>query len=193
MTARITSPEVTVAQKKQVARLVEDVMQALGLTKDGAQRLLEKGGVFKDKLTPIFNELSAEKFPCHIHASELVPNGYTVVEDVEPTPSLDIEKLEYIGFLEWQEKHIGGEEVQKRAVKLKGNLGLSDAKYLLANQAKIPTELRGKYIVLPGTVLRNTGGDCFVPYLVWSSGRWILRLYLLSSSFDGDDRLVRSK
>ena len=134
--------------------------------------------------------------------AELIPkytdkNGnkkkWGVVEDVSPF-EFKVKDLEFISFLEKGEDYIGGEEMRKRAVGLKANLGLADAKYLLDHKAEIPAKLRGKkYIVLPGTVLRDSNSDLRVPYLGWVGGRWVLRFLWLDFDFLGRDVLARSK
>ena len=134
--------------------------------------------------------------------AELIPeytdeNGnkkkWGVVEDVSPF-EFKVKDLEFISFLEKGEDYIGGEEMRKRAVGLKANLGLADAKYLLDHKAEIPAKLRGKkYIVLPGTVLRDSVGDLLVPYLGWRGGRWVLDFNWVDNAFNGYDVLARSK
>jgi hypothetical protein len=136
--------------------------------------------------------MTVERFASQIHATELIPNGWTVVEDIEPTRDLDIEKLECIGVLEGNEEYIGAKEMRERAVKLEGNLGLSDAKHLLAKQTKIPVEFRKHYILLPGTVLRDADGYGNIPCIGWRGHRWG-HSFLLGGRFGSLFCFVRSK
>ncbi len=128
-----------------------------------------------------------------IGVAELIPKGWEIVEDIAPS-KFQVKDLEFISFLEKGEEYIGGEVMRQRAVKLKANLGLADAKYLLDHQAEIPAKLRGKkYIVLPGTVLRDSCGDLGVPYLGWGGGRWVLDFCWVDDGFSGRDVLAPSK
>lgn len=120
--------------------------------------------------------------------TDLIPNGWTVVEDIAPS-QFDVNKLKPRSFLKKSDKkgYINSEEMRKRVVEFKGNLGLSDAKRMLAEQDKIPTEFRDFYIPFPGTVLRDSDGDLIVPYLCWGGDRWYLGFRWLGNDwFDGD-------
>lgn len=118
---------------------------------------------------------------------------WEIVEDVELS-KFDIKNLSFISFLENGEDYIRGEEMRKRAVTLKANRGLADAKYLLDHQAEIPAKLRGKkYIVLPGTVLRDSNGYLCVPYLHWNGVRWVLSFFWVGNGFHSSIVLARSK
>lgn len=137
-----------------------------------------------------FDALS--KFPCEIYARELIPQGWTVLEDVEPTANLDVAKLRFVSYLNGGESYIVGDEMRKRAVMLGGNLGLSDAPRILAEQAKLSVD-RNCYILLPGTKLRRAGGNLFVPYLFWFGGRLILYFFWLGHYFYDGGRLALSE
>ncbi|HLD31521.1 MAG TPA: hypothetical protein VJB37_01360, partial [Patescibacteria group bacterium] len=97
----------------------------------------------------------ATGFPSQKNVPHLIPGWLRVIKDVEPT-KLDLTKLRFVGFLLDKERSINIEEVQKRAVELMANCGLSDVPAILG---VIPDGLRKKvYIVLPGTVLEDSGG-----------------------------------
>lgn len=137
--------------------------------------------------------LDGKKFLSEIHATELIPNGWEIVEYVEPS-KFQVKDLEFISFLEKGEEYVKGDVMRQRAVKLKANLGLYDGKYLLEHQDEIPAKLRGKkYIVLPGTVLRGSYGNLHVPYLRWLGDRWVLSFHWVGDGFNGDGCLARSK
>lgn len=75
----------------------------------------------------------------------LIPKGWTIVEDVEPS-QFDIKDLEFLTPLKNGEFSITSNEVRKRAIEMKGNLGLDDAAYFLKHQKDIPEELKDKHI-----------------------------------------------
>ncbi|MBI5023041.1 MAG: hypothetical protein HZC05_02650, partial [Candidatus Magasanikbacteria bacterium] len=99
--------------------------------------------------------------------------GYTVVEDVAPTLK-SVSDLELVSFLEPGEPFVTGSVIRQRAVTLKANLGLVDAKYLLDHQSEIPTEFRSNLLVFAGTLLRDSYGRLPLAYLCWPGGRWRL-------------------
>lgn len=194
MTARITLPEITGQQKKQIARLVEDVMAALGLTKTDAQRLIEQGGVFKERITPILKDLAVEKSPALVHAARHIPNGWEIVKGEDASPTLtSVGDLELVEFLVGSEEYVVGETMRKRGIKKQAMLGLSDAVWLLEHQSEIPEEMRKYYIVFSGTTLRDPGGYRRVAYLDWSGGQWYLHFHWLDRDFYRDYRLARRK
>lgn len=122
----------------------------------------------------------------------LIPKGWEVVEDVEPTPDLDISKLKPRSFFKDSDKngYISGEEMRKRAQEFKGNLGLSDGKRMLAEQDKIPPEFRS-YIPLPGALVRDSDGKLRVPCLGWSyDHRWVLYFDFLSNDWFESDHFA---
>ena len=129
-------------------------------------------------------------FPSEIHAADLIPKGWKVVDDVTPA-EFRVEDLEFISFLEADS--MPGTDMRERAVRLEASFGLSDAPKLLAEQDKIPASLRGKYIVLAGTLLRYPDGSLGVPVLSWDGGQWFLYFHWLDGGWDEDARLPRRK
>lgn len=171
--------------------LVESVHEAGG-DDDDARR------VFGDELLKkrlgllVMGRLKLGQFPSETQAADLIPEGWAVVEDVEPS-EFNISDLEFVSFLEGEEQYVAGEEMRKRSVALRGNLGLCDAKRLLAGQNEIPEDIRSKYIVLPGTVLRGSDRYLRVPFLYWHGGRWILIFFWLDYVWYGGYRFARRK
>ncbi len=171
--------------------LVESVHEAGG-DDDDARR------VFGDELLKkrlgllVMGKLKLGQFPSEIQAADLIPEGWTVVEDVEPS-KFNVSDLEFVSFLEGEEQSVTGEEMRKRAVTLQGNLGLCDGKRMIACQNEIPEDLRSKYIVLPGTVLRYSVGFLLVPCLLWFGDRWILGFRWLVCDWFSLGRLARRK
>ncbi|MEK9183328.1 MAG: hypothetical protein AAB849_02355 [Patescibacteria group bacterium] len=117
---------------------------------------------------------------------------YAVVEDVTPSKR-QISDLEIVSFLNDDESYINGTVMRVRAVILKANLGLVDAKRLLDNQEEIPVEFRSKVLVFTGTLLRDSGGRLHVACLYWGGGRWCLRFDWIDGGFFGACRLLRGK
>jgi hypothetical protein len=120
---------------------------------------------------------------------------HEMIEDVEPTLAPGA-KLSFPSFFrETDGGRVDGPTMRNRAKEMKANYGLSDAPVILGLDGKglstIPAELRGKvYIVLAGTVLRDSGGSLFVPYLCWNGDAWVVDFDLLSIDWHDFDRLV---
>ncbi len=136
-------------------------------------------------------------FPSEILASDLIPEIWEVTEDVIPS-EFKISDLEFISFLVGDEQQISGHEMRKRAVTLRGNMGIVDSKRIIAGWTKIPKEPWNKYsyIALPGTVLRDLGGNLQIPYICqhhWHEGRLELHFVRISENFIGIGCLARIK
>jgi len=135
-------------------------------------------------------------FPCQIHVPHLIPETkgkkWEVIEDVGPS-DFSLSDLKYRSFLKGDETVVSGDTMRQRAVELGAYLGLSDAPRLLEwlNQFdEVPGDLQGKYISLPGTVLRSPDGNSNVPYLDRGGDCWILNFHWLDDGWDDDDRLA---
>ena len=133
-----------------------------------------------------------DRFPSEIFAAKLIPENWEVLEDIAPTLK-SIADLELVPFLNQNESFIAGTVMRSRAITLKANLGLVDAKYLLDHQLEIPAEFRSNVLVFAGTLLRGSNGDLHVAYLCWNGNRWCLRFYRVGCDWDDGDRLVRCK
>ena len=132
----------------------------------------------------------ATQFPSEAIAAKY---GYTVEADVKPR-TFDVKNVELIPFLEKSDKgSVIGKVLRGRAIILEANFGLVDGQYMLDHQDEIPVAMRTYYIVLTGTLLRNSDGDLSVPYLDWDGGRWVLVFVWLDRDFHGHDRLARGK
>ena len=130
------------------------------------------------------------QFPSLTLAANLIPTGWTLIEDVVPSTK---NGRDFITFLEKGESYINGEVMRQRAKKHTANLGLVDAKRDLEHQDNIPVGLRGKYLVYSGTVLRDSDGNLDVPCLDWGGDRWVLLFRWLGDDFYVFDRLARGK
>lgn len=194
MNAKFTS-----GQESQVGKIAKDAFTSLTPNKEDAQRLLTDPRL-APRLKALFTELMVQQPPCLVYAPELIPQGWEVavidgvVQDVAPKADLDVSKVDFKSFLQGDESYTSGNEMRKRAIKLKGNLGLSDAKRFLEQQDKIPPEFRGKkYIVFTGTVLRGSDGVFHVAYLDWDGGRWVLGFGWLGGGWSGDGLVACSE
>ncbi len=162
-----------------------------GLTNADVKMLCESNMLAKVKL--VVRGQVVVTFPSQILASNLlIPTGWEIIEDVAPT-DFKISDLEMVPFLEGGESYINGEVLRQRAVGLKANLGLADAKYFLDHQAEIPVEFQSEYLVFTGTLLRDPDGNLLVAGLSWSGGRWELAFRSLVLVWRGYHRLLRCK
>lgn len=115
---------------------------------------------------------------------------WKVLEDsIGPTGILELKLAE---FLEKGETSVSGEEMLKRAKKKGFTPGLRHAKAFLANEDRIPKELRRNFLVFPGTVCGFSGGRS-VPFLYWCGSRWCLDWGCLGLEWFGSGRLVVCK
>jgi len=136
--------------------------------------------------------VKANKLPSVLLDENIAGKGWEIVEDVKPS-KFEVKDLELVSFLEKDkdEESVKGEVVRQRAVSLRANLGLDDAKYVLDHQIEIPVEFRGKFLLFPGTLF-----DCLhIVCLFWKDGQWQPCFLPVGFGFDFDDvdLLVRSK
>ena len=99
-------------------------------------------------------------------------------------------------FLFQDEVVIDSEEMRKRAILRKGNLGLADAKNLRDQLNSHPDkrkDLQGKYIVLPDTLLRYSVGVLHVAYLYWCGDSWGFYFDWLGYDWNGNDLFACSE
>ncbi len=141
-------------------------------------------------------------FPSVRLAGDLIPTyrhiggeseKFDVVEDVQPS-AFKVGDLKPISFLKEGEIYARGEVMRTRAMSLRANLGLVDAKYIMDHQAELSPRLRGMNLIFTGTRLRDPLGHLFLPFLYWdwSAHRW----YLDFGWVDGyvrEDYLLRVK
>ncbi len=133
------------------------------------------------------------KFPSEIHCPDLIPDGYEILEDVEPS-KFQVKDLKLASFLHDEDGgSVNGEIMRQRAVKLSANFGLVDAQFILDHQDEIPVGFRGECLVFTGTLLRYPNGDLHVAYLRWNGARWYLAFYWLDDDWNGNDRLLHCK
>ena len=178
------------------AGFVTAVEEAGGTIED-ARRAIFKDENLKRRIgLLVMGKLKLEGSPCQKNVPHLIPDWVReVVEDVEPT-QFDPAKLKFISFLRDSDNgRTNGSTMRMRAKEMKANYGLSDVPALLGKDGKgletIPAELRGNaYIVLSGTLLRDSGGDLRVPVLNWYGDAWVLYFYWLGHDWDACGRLV---
>ncbi|OGH70043.1 MAG: hypothetical protein A3C90_02585 [Candidatus Magasanikbacteria bacterium RIFCSPHIGHO2_02_FULL_51_14] len=180
----------------QIWKSLTDEVLGLGGSDEDLRRI-ETDGKLRREVAELIVRRKEKKparplFPSERLAADLIPDNWEVVEDVEPS-EFEVGDLAFPGFLMEGETCIDGEEMRRRAVQLKANFGLVDGKRLLAHQDEIPVELRGKAIVLSGTLLRDPDGRLYVACLDWDDDRWYLGFFWLGGGWRVDDRLVRRK
>lgn len=115
-------------------------------------------------------------------------DGWTLLEDI-PFDGKEFAP-EFVEFLKSGESCVNGDTMRLRAKKLNAHTGQRHAEYLLEHQNRIPKELRGRYLVFPDTVWRDSGGRRRVPCLRWDGGEWCLRWGWLEGDWDDGVRLV---
>lgn len=98
---------------------------------------------------------------------------------------------EFLGFLKPGESSVNGDVMRLRAKELNVHTGQRHAEWLLEHQDRIPKELRGKYLVFPDTVWRDSVGYRGVPYLGWNGDKWCLNWNWLENDWNDNDRLIR--
>lgn len=166
-------------------------LEALGMTSEEVTQIFSGDEIFAKIVELCF--AAGRPSPKSATTPEVaahIPKGWTVLKDVALTLSHHL-KIKFISFLERGEVSVHDKVMCERAVKLGGNLGLADARWLVENRQLIPAELRGrKYIIFPGTVLRDSIGYLYVPYLLWDDGRWILNFRWLEDRWIDLDCLV---
>lgn len=120
---------------------------------------------------PVNNASVRPLFPSEIFAPELIPYGWEVIEDVQPT-KLHVEDVELECVIplnekevEWyrgyKEGDVSVEVMLQRAVGFKDKLGLVDAKSMILLQLGFTTD----DIFLAGTILRDSDGNRRIPRL----------------------------
>ena len=72
--------KITLNQRKQIVRFVEDGIDAMNLQKDGAQRLIENGGEFQSELKKLVERF----FITSQYADEEVESGYGYLSGYKP-------------------------------------------------------------------------------------------------------------
>ena len=133
------------------------------------------------------------QFPSVVLAGDLIPDDWTIVEDIAPS-KFDVSKLKLKSFLRSEDPGwINGSELRKRAPTLKGHWSLVDGKRMLDEQDKISVEFQGFYIPLTGTLLRAPGGRLCLACLCFDGERWYLGFNRLDDNWHGRGRLACSE
>jgi hypothetical protein len=179
-----------------VLEQIIEAVEAQGGTFDDIKSFVSNPVNLRNLGLLVMGKLKLEGLPCQRLVPHLIPDWVKeVVEDVEPT-NFDPKKLKFSSFLrDGDNGRTDGQTMRSRAKEMKANLGLSDVPVLLGPDGKgletIPAELRGKaYIVLSGTLLRNSDGYLYVPCLGWGGDAWVLNFLWLADDWCEGDRLV---
>lgn len=172
----------------EFVKAISDEVCELGGGDDDLRKVIAQATLRRNLAQLIMGKLKLADHPSDALAAQ---HGFTVLEDVAPS-EFKVADLELVPFLKNGESFINGETLRTRAVTLKANLGLVDAKYILDHKAEIPTEFR-RVLVFTGTLLRGSDGDLRVAVLYWLDGRWCLNFNWVGNGFDDYSRLVRCK
>ena len=120
--------------------------------------------------------------------------GFKVEKDDDVQPSqFEAKNIKLKTFLEDGEGQITGEEVRKRALAKKGNFGLVDGerwKNEMNNSKDKFKKWQGKYIVLPGTLLRDSNDHLRVAFLYWNGDSWEFNFFWLDNDWLGHDQFA---
>ncbi len=175
----------TSRQESQAGKLARDAFASLIFNKEDAQRVLTHPGLASG-YKELFQKLAGNGSAL---ATGLVPDGWTVVEDVAATTDLVVASLRPRAILRNGESYIGSHEMRRRAVPAKANWGLADGKRML--EEGLPSEFDGKAVPLPGTKLRLPDGDLCVGCLSQDGdGRWLLNFFWLDDVWRSHDQFA---
>lgn len=129
--------------------------------------------------------------------AQFINHRWTIAEEDECSPAfgeLDLSDVYLATCLEWDERHIAGEEKLRR-LKEAGHIRL-DAKVLQTlweNQHVIPESWKRKadgarlFIFFDGTVLQHPSGSRCVLCLYWQSGAWYWGINWLGLDWRADN------
>ena len=165
-----------------------DAMETAGFTADDVTKLKQ----FKElaKIKTVLHgmaEIVTTKHVVDCDANPLVPDGWKVEEHIKGGQfEWDPSQIElYLDEGQQNGNSIVGKKLrQKLSGKKVMNACVLD--FLLAHPELIPEEWKGKAIFFWGTVYRDSDGDLYVRYLVWSDGRWYWFYGWLGYDFNGN-------
>ncbi|TSC84328.1 MAG: hypothetical protein G01um101413_623 [Parcubacteria group bacterium Gr01-1014_13] len=100
--------------------------------------------------------------------------------------------IEIVSFVEPNDFYIHGKAMRLRAVGLRANLGLLDAKCLLDHQEKITEDFRKRRLVFTGTLMRGPDNALSFAYLFYDRS-WQLKVQWLDWNWCGNYYLVRNR
>ena len=149
--------------------------------------------VLREALMPMSKKQSDKLV--HSSATIVAKYGYTVEKNDDVQPSqFEARNLKFNPILRKGDGNsINSKTMRQRAKEMKGNLGLVDGENLriqMNNSKKEFEHLQCKYIVLPGTLLRSSGGGLRVAYLCWVGDSWEFSFRWLDSDWDGDGQFA---
>lgn len=123
---------------------------------------------------------------------------YDFLRSVDKDDSPEGEVVMTFTTVLWEDEGpISGVEYESRLASVEGNLGYSQAAWLVEHQDKLPREfmdLLGKiYVDFPATVAVGVGGRRCVPFLRLSGGRWFRGWRWLGFDFRSRGRVAFRK
>lgn len=126
-----------------------------------------------------------------------IPDGWIVVVNNTTQKDLLVSSLSFVTFVQ-EEERITVDSACWRATRMSGvlELSLEDGLKIIEQQDKLPTDLRGKYILLTGTKLRGPDNRDEMPCLYWDKRKEVWSVYFRSYDYkycDKNDVLPCSK
>jgi len=129
-------------------------------------------------------------------STELIKKGWKQLEDVEPVLPGMGGNVEYVSFLTGEEEFVSIEQLKRRAIIMRANLGQSDAQWLVDRQemlSECPEDVR--YLLFPGTVWEHLNDGRLCPYLYRTGKKekeWDIYVFWMDFGFSDEHiRLVR--
>jgi hypothetical protein len=181
-----TNTSATDGQNSKIAELIgttaRTAIKQLGLSKDDAQTVIQKGGDLKAALLPqflqVFRSLIAKFNP-----AEFIGNGWYIDQKDEQLPAapsdIDPKDVVFKNMHRPCEMVLNGEKRLRRHREA-GNLCLTADHFFCfwKKREQLPEEWKQteagetRYIYFDATILRGPGGDRFALYLCWLGGAW---------------------
>ena len=152
------------------SKLILNDVYNLGGNNDDIRKVIANP-MLRRKLTELIRTPAYALFPDF----NLDKNHYGVKADVPPS-NFKMRDLMLVSFLENDEEAIDGDLLLERAKKLRANLGIYDAKYILDYKNAISEEFNGKYLMFTGTQL-YFGGKLRILGMAAEDGVWKSSLY----------------
>lgn len=163
----------------EFVKAISDEVKKLGGNDDDLRKVITQSSLCYQVATTIIGKMKLDSV-------DFVFPGFRIIEDVDQS-SFNIAQLKFRSFMKDDDGVcIDNQTMRSRAISMKGNLGLADAKYLFYHQEEIPSNIRNKVIIFPGTVLYWSNHILSMPYLYWGEEVW--RLYFVKTENLWDDQ-----
>ena len=134
------------------------------------------------------------RFASQVYAADLIPPHCKVLDDVKPR-QFQMSDLEFIPFIEDEQRYISGEMMRKSAEDHGANFGLVDGKFIREHFNEIPESSRSAFsMVLTGTLLfDSTDNRLKVGHMFWNGAQLVLNFPALIFGWYRHHRLPHIK